>query len=151
MPWQLQWFMQRWNSNINIFGLTWNNSLAKLKGRFSIFGLFVLLIFDHQDGWPMFQREVTIGWVGTINTVFSTFDVFLRLHFRGKWVYDCTPLTFLNLSNWPCVCRNFVRCVLRLWLNVCTVPDRVKYSTVLAEEYRIVTEKIDNWRTRQNQ
>ena len=26
----------------------------------------------------------------------------------------------------------------------CTVPDRVKYSTVLADEYRKVTEKIDN-------
>ena len=33
----------------------------------SIFCLFVLLIFDHQDGWPIFQREVTIAWVGTIN------------------------------------------------------------------------------------
>ena len=28
----------------------------------------------------------------------------------------------------------------------CTVPDRVKYSTVIADEYRKVTEKIDNWR-----
>ena len=26
----------------------------------------------------------------------------------------------------------------------CTVPDRVKYSTVLADEYRKVTEKINN-------
>ena len=25
----------------------------------------------------------------------------------------------------------------------CTVPDRVKYSTVIADEYRKVTEKID--------
>ena len=25
----------------------------------------------------------------------------------------------------------------------CTVPDRVKYSTVIADEYRNVTEKID--------
>ena len=25
------------------------------------FCLFVLLIFDHQDGRPIFQREVTIG------------------------------------------------------------------------------------------
>ena len=29
----------------------------------------------------------------------------------------------------------------------CTVPDRVKYSTVIADEYRKVTEKIDYWRT----
>ena len=28
----------------------------------------------------------------------------------------------------------------------CTVPDRVKYSTVIADEYRNVTEKIDYWR-----
>ena len=28
----------------------------------------------------------------------------------------------------------------------CTVPDRVKYSTVIADEYRKVTEKIDYWR-----
>ena len=29
----------------------------------------------------------------------------------------------------------------------CTVPDRVKSSTVIADEYRKVTEKIDYWRT----
>ena len=28
----------------------------------------------------------------------------------------------------------------------CTVPDQVKYSTVIADEYRKVTEKIDYWR-----
>ena len=33
----------------------------------SIFCLFVSLIFDHQDGCPIFQRELTIGLVGTIN------------------------------------------------------------------------------------
>ena len=28
----------------------------------------------------------------------------------------------------------------------CTVPDQVKYSTVIADEYRKITEKIDYWR-----
>ena len=28
----------------------------------------------------------------------------------------------------------------------CTVPNRVKYSTVIGDEYRKVTEKIDYWR-----
>ena len=37
------------------------------KNRYIYFFLFVLLIFDLQDGRHIFQREVTVGWVGTIN------------------------------------------------------------------------------------
>ena len=37
------------------------------KNRFVCFLPICLLIFDPQDGWPIFQREITIGWVGNIS------------------------------------------------------------------------------------
>ena len=65
------------------------NSLARLKNIFSIFSLCGLLIFDLQHGWPFFQREVTIGWVGTMNINACMLDNFS---------YFCCLLTFLKLN-----------------------------------------------------
>ena len=36
--------------------------LLKKRPKYINRSLYSLLIFDLQNGWPMFQREVTIGW-----------------------------------------------------------------------------------------
>ena len=57
-----------------MIGLTRKMVLARKKYRFFIFPLCGLLIFDLHHGWPLFQREVTIGWVGTMNSWLFGFD-----------------------------------------------------------------------------